>query len=187
MDRTRMQKLLAAIYRVTDRMEDAEPMRWRLREYALELSELCGEEENILSFHELERRNKRIQSLLVRIISILELASGLSYVSRTNFEVLLGEYRAFEEELFPQPDPILLDEKSTSRTYEEVKIPLPTRQEKILNYLAERKSAGVGELAAYFQNRVSEKTIQRDLNELTVSGRVRIEGEKRWRRYSISR
>lgn len=195
MDQSQMQKLLTALYRVTDRMEDAEPLKWRLREHALRLSELYGEEENTLSFQELETRGKDIHGLLQKIIRMLELASALSFVSRANFDVLLREYLAFEKKLFPLSEPVLLDAHPIVREYAAVKVshmqekrglePLSERQEKILHFLGSRLSSNVAELAVYFENRISEKTIQRDLNELILSGRVLANGKKRWRKYSV--
>ena len=179
-----MNELTAALYRVTDRMESDEPLKWHLRKCALRLSELYGKEPQTLSFREEEEG----RGLIADMLRMLELASSLSYVSRVNFDVLMREYLPLEKtkeieskkekeessEKSPEPQPALAETVTVSE-----------RQKRVLEYLETKENSSIGELMVLFQDTVSEKTIQRDLNDLMIQGKVRAEGDKRWRRYSI--
>ncbi len=59
------------------------------------------------------------------------------------------------------------------------------RQERILRELALGQWLGVGSFMPMFKGDFSEKTIQRDLNNLVTRGVLKAEGEKRWRRYAL--
>lgn len=196
MDSEQIKKLTAALYRVTDRMDDVEPLKWKLREHALQLNELYFQDESSLSFGELERRGKMIAPLLKSIIRMLELAMYTAFVSRINFEVLVREYRELEKMIFQTSDyPQIEEQKEAEKPSSKAplrqhpegqksdKKTVSERQEKILTFLAEKQSASVGDLTSIFDTGLSEKTVQRDLNDLVVSGKVRAEGNRRWRRY----
>lgn len=57
-----------------------------------------------------------------------------------------------------------------------------SRQETILKFINERKSAVIKDIVALFPE-VSEKTIQRELNALIDTGRITKRGSKRWSIY----
>jgi predicted HTH transcriptional regulator len=57
-----------------------------------------------------------------------------------------------------------------------------SRQEKILSFINERKSAVIKDITALFPE-VSEKTIQRELGSLIDTGRITKRGSKRWSMY----
>src|SRR3989338_5462132 len=59
------------------------------------------------------------------------------------------------------------------------------RQQAILEVLKRRPKISVGELDPLFSQRVSKKTLQRDLQDLIDQGVVKREGDKRWAVYSI--
>ncbi|OGZ45499.1 MAG: hypothetical protein A3C84_04385 [Candidatus Ryanbacteria bacterium RIFCSPHIGHO2_02_FULL_48_12] len=59
------------------------------------------------------------------------------------------------------------------------------RQERILRELASGGWLGVSSFMPLFKGDFSEKTIQRDLNNLVMRGVLKAEGEKRWRRYAL--
>lgn len=207
MDSARVFSLTAALYRVTDRMDDSEALKWRLRDSALRLNELYFQDESLLSFADLERRGKEVDPLLKSVIRMLELAASHTFVSRVNFEVLLREYRDLQKIIFHPKEQPSISELSESKfdaqfssvtdTKEQGEKPPKKerattgkggtgRQEKILVFLSEKGSASVGELSSLFEGQVSEKTMQRDLQELMKIGTVRAEGDRRWRRYFLA-
>lgn len=59
------------------------------------------------------------------------------------------------------------------------------RKQKILSYIKEKDWVSVGELARFFQGKISEKTVQRDLIGLAAEGLLLKEGDKRWRKYKM--
>ncbi len=102
----RAQKITEALYRVTDLLSDKEPLKWQLRDNAVELfdflmvaedKELIGAENIFYSIHKMSR--------------LLQLAySSSAFVSSINFEVLRREYLSlsdsFENQLKRQKEEI---------------------------------------------------------------------------------
>lgn len=88
----RAQKLTGALYRVTDIMSDKEPLKWSLRERAMEL---FNELVSVMSAADLRDRNvvfEEIKNHTLRIEKILELTSIGTYTTSFNFDVLKREY-----------------------------------------------------------------------------------------------
>lgn len=78
------EKLSRAVYVVSDFMSDREPIKWRLRELAVEISESLGKD---IAFT-IEILTKKIP----QIISVIDLALGMGNVSQMNFTLLRKEY-----------------------------------------------------------------------------------------------
>ncbi|MDA1335164.1 MAG: hypothetical protein O2794_04100 [bacterium] len=216
MDNGHLERLTEALYKVTDRMNDSDDLKWRLRKAALEFEGIASRNQEHVSY-----TDKESGVVLLRTVRrMLKLASSSSYLARVNFETLLREYGAFDQGLLAgadskpesfvesKQDPVVEQDKKPEVAEEpnqekptvtpespKTKVETPvsrvdspnvsTRQERVMQYLFTNKSAGVGDLAVLFSGEVSEKTLQRDLAQLMIQGRVRAEGEKRWRRYYI--
>ncbi len=200
MDTKPLERLTAALYRVTDRMTDAEPLKWALRRTSLDLSQIALKNPELLSIPEEEARSKSMAMLFAELIRLLELASSISYISRINFEVLIREYRHMESSIFRGGEAILAEPQKEHREIiqkqQEKKIsrekrisPITAsqpsdRQKKILERVASaERGISIGDIVAYFEGKISDKTIQRDLSDLVSAGTIRSEGERRWRRY----
>lgn len=187
-----LDRLTAALYRVTDRMEDEEPLKWKLRSCALNLSDLFFKDRESLSLGQEENRNVQMSIIFKNINRLLELAGSLSCISRVNFEVLAREYATLASQVFDKKEAVLLDTRSSD--VKEVSIPNETyhmgdisdRKKKILDFLGKNTGASISSISLLFDNMVSEKTLQRDLGELVLHGFVRAIGERRWRTYSLS-
>ena len=85
------EKLIAAIYMITNYVRDDEPLKWRLREDALELLSLN------IAFVEVslsERREllKKYKAISVEIISLAEIAFHGGLISEMNHTVLKREF-----------------------------------------------------------------------------------------------
>jgi hypothetical protein len=193
---TKITELTEALYRVTDRMDDQDSLKWRLRAQALELLEESTKKSKSISFRNEEALDAKRQILLENITVMLRLASSISYIARVNFETLLREYQSLEIKSANAIPEVVFENNKIAKPVEHFAVSsvsteqeppqVPTeRQKKILDYLAEKRIASVGELAAFFENSVSEKTLQRDLGDLVQKGQARADGEKRWRVYSI--
>jgi len=85
----RIQKLTAALYRVTDLLSDKEPLKWTLRDKALNLYD------DLVSVKNTKDKDSLLDNSLknfAQIIKSLELVSAGVCVSNLNFEILKREY-----------------------------------------------------------------------------------------------
>jgi len=85
----RIQKLTAALYRVTDLLSDKEPLKWTLRDKALNLYD------DLVSVKNVKDKDSLLDNSLknfAQIIKSLELISAGVCVSNLNFEILKREY-----------------------------------------------------------------------------------------------
>ena len=78
------EKLSRAVYVVSDFMSDREPIKWRLRELAVEISESLGKD---VAF-----TIEILTTKIPQIISVIDLALGIGNVSQMNFTLLRKEY-----------------------------------------------------------------------------------------------
>ncbi|MEK7630481.1 MAG: hypothetical protein AAB417_00400 [Patescibacteria group bacterium] len=192
MDTKPLERLTAALYRVTDRMADEEPLKWALRRTSLDLSQVALKNPELLSIPEEEARSKSMVMLFSELIRLLELASSISYISRINFEVLIREYRHIESSVFRGGQEIVAEQRKeipqekksiSTRSYKETAQP-SDRQRKILEYITTTEGGiSIGDVVTFFEGKISDKTIQRDLSDLVSARTIRSEGERRWRRY----
>lgn len=92
----RVQRITAALYRVTEMFSDSEPVKWLLRKDAIEIfNKLSALEKSILNerVKDIDAASRTIDHLL----RALELASSGTFISRVNFEVLKREYIAMRD------------------------------------------------------------------------------------------
>lgn len=210
-----MCRVVAALYRVTDTLSDNEPMKWKLRNDAIELADSIvsiGQKEHVFS----ENFN---YSLLVaeRLISKIGIASAGGYISKINFHVLEGECINISDILLKNMSDnkgqnILSDihighnerrvidikdikvernkavEKEGIMGKKNTHEPSSTseRQKRITLALAGKGWLRVADVADLCGAGTSVKTIQRDLGSLMESGVVQSKGERRWRTYALA-
>jgi len=218
----KVQKLTGALYRVTDLLSDREPLKWLLRNKAINIYE------NIASIIFAKNKEDIIEETLnnlSQIISILELVSMGPFISNLNFGVLKKEYVNFKALIEGKKTDISQEQKllsdisngqpsigqsdvrhdvrhrvaNTSRPAVVAgvdgqldvqhgmlrKAVLVGRKQKILEFLANQGPKNISEITPVIEG-ISGKSIQRDLLDLVKSGKLKTEGEKRWRKYSIS-
>ena len=184
-------KITEALYRTTDLFSDAEPLKWALRETALDI--LSAE----------PRDAARLEALIRDIIVKLELAASGTFISKMNFDVLRREYSGLLQEAMSIRDNyqnlldnILSDKQNKQKQEEEQELQetkitqkpemmITDRRGALLNALRQRGPSSVGDIAKALGGLIGEKTVQRELSAMAASGAVRQEGEKRWRRYFI--
>src|SRR3989344_4315944 len=180
-------KITEALYRIPDLFSDAEPLKWALRENALEI---IGAD---------PRDTVKLEKLAKSMFVKLELASSGTFISKVNFEVLAKAYSGLLRETMSLSDSYrnLLDSIAGVGA-EQISSPperalsdnkpirhVSDRHETLLAGLRENGRRSVGELAKMLGGQISEKTVQRELSSLVASGVIKQEGEKRWRRYFI--
>lgn len=205
-------KITEALYRTTDIMFDGEPLKWSLRNTALEILNIVSSLNSGGQSRDIDRVNNLVQSLFLK----LELASSGTFISKMNFEVLEREYSILSNHVVEQSkEQILLDlptgrqappdyrtTKEISDTVtdksisDKTEITLEVKEEKKIELDSDRKSvivsalqgnghSSVSDIAKLFNGIIGEKTVQRELNALVEVGAIKKEGEKRWRRYFL--
>ena len=94
----RARRAVAGLYRVTDMFSDNEPMKWKLRNDAVELVDsiiTISQEEQFFS------ENFRYPLLIAdRLISKIGIVSAGGYISKINFQVLEKEYADISDIIF---------------------------------------------------------------------------------------
>lgn len=207
-------KITEALYRSTDIMFDGEPLKWSLRQSALEIMNIVSGLHSSGQVSEVSKVDKLLGNLFLK----LELASSGTYISKMNFEVLKREYSALNFNILEQSKtPILLDmpairqvpqsyrtssdildkisdkaemsETIDSSKLEEkeevVEVDRKDRKSVIVSALKNNGPSSISDVAKLFNGEIGEKTVQRELNSLVEIGTIRKEGEKRWRRYFL--
>ena len=184
-------KITEALYRTTDLFSDAEPLKWSLRQTAVDI--LNSSPQDIV----------KLEILVKNLLLKLELAAGGTFISKMNFDVLKREYsnllseamsykdgyqalldniaRPIESEVVS--DDIVMDKRVGELS--QAHAPNNERREALLFALKQKGPSSVGALVGTLENQISEKTIQRELNAMVVAGLVKKDGEKRWRKYFI--
>lgn len=105
-------RITAAVYRVTDLFDDAEPLKWSVRQQSMDLVDIvsiCTNDKE--SFH---RRFESIDSARRKIDGLKEkilLAQTSGFISRINFEVLEREYMRVSDELLKLKPPMLSEQE----------------------------------------------------------------------------
>lgn len=233
------EKLLTALYMVTDCMETDDALKEKLRLLGVELLSDIYKLSSLLPME----KNAHISVSINRIyeiLSFIEIAGTIGYVSEMNTRILKNEFKILITELESYQTEnknftFTLDEKmlevkrgeenliSNGHLYEGVlnnktsikdtysniykktnnimsnrnvlnksnphidykKVKLE-RVEKIISIIKDKKDATIKDISSKLTD-VSEKTIQRELNDLIEKGQIKKIGKKRWSRYQISR
>jgi len=193
------QKIIAAVFLVTGHLPEIDPMRQKLRGLAIALSDnnyddrytLCTTIGALLESAVLARL---IQEHNARIIqSELKYYADPQYQEDTAIAALFpapvidkGHFlnkrtdiapMSFITKPAPSDNPERVEKNTVFSRDNKSK-----RQETILSYINNRKSANVKDISLLFPD-VSEKTIQRELGALVVSGKITKRGNKRWSIY----
>lgn len=203
-------KITEALYRVTDLLPEQEPLKWGLRERAMNIFSKITELKDIPT-HRKARNLEEIIHSASGILNFLELASAASFISQLNFEVLKREYLALvnfiedrKEEFLPT-EQILIQSMSVSPNFLEEKpdkghngqknkksikemsvMDNDNRRRKILAILNNNKDwVSIKDIISSL-NDIGPKTIQRELSAMVGQGLLKATGEKRWRKYRIT-
>lgn len=195
-DKTKGQKIAAALYLVSGHLSDTDPLKNALRTHAVTLS---------TSTHD-----GHITVTARAVETLLGTAVIAGLISEKNVSIICLELRHYViqggadseavSELFT---PVLNDTFSkntfTGMSYSSTRASMSSkaspvfkssinndnkskRQDRILSFINEKKSVAIKDIAALFSD-TSEKTIQRELSVLVSAGKITKRGEKRWSIY----
>jgi hypothetical protein len=191
------EKLVTAIFMVTDLMEKAEPIRRELRASSLKL---LSERNNLLVSHIMSLINISSSIGLISDMNGNILAKELSVIKnsilnleRFNFstELISRTFQGHNQIDMPkQNNNVLYKTKSPfAQPKKEVKLLSVTkndRRESILNLIKNKKEVTIKDISSNISD-CSEKTIQRELVLLLKDKVIDKAGEKRWSRYFIAK
>jgi predicted HTH transcriptional regulator len=190
------EKLVSALYLLSNFISDKEPIKWQIRETGIELLSQS------LSAS-VSDRNLVISSTL-KLLSYLNIAHIGGVISEMNYQILKAEFEVLIQEpkniIFPEhffeveQKPVLPVNNSKGQSTVSDKLSVTkslnhndeksNRQQIILSLLKRDKELGIKDFVSSITD-CSEKTIQRELATLVSKGQIKKEGEKRWSRYSI--
>lgn len=192
-------KLSAAVYLVTNFLDDLDQIKWKLRHKTLDLRAnltLGVKDAQTPSVWPIER----ILSDINEILSLIDIAVLDRRASPMNFSILRQGYLSLQTEfqnyingdwyknmLIPALSSKITD--LSPRITKEVRLPLGSRtsnsarREKIVTFIKQHNWSSIKDVAKSIPG-VGAKTIQRELAGLVKTGVLKKEGERRWSRYS---
>ncbi len=195
--RAKIEKLTVATYRVSDFLNDTEPLKKQLREYALKALTESGKEDAL----------SLISPVLRTMVLLCDTASVTRVGSSMNFNILSDEYASLimlisEELIIPSLSEVKevylssftipapqIQAVSYKGHQKDIKDKLfkngdAERSERIIAYIKDHPGSGIKAISKLFPG-VSEKTVQRELLSLVSREILQKEGERRWSRYSL--
>ena len=191
------ERLVSALYMVTDLINTNDPLKWRMRKAGVVLLTEVGK---LLELSPAERKKvvNSAREATAEIVSLLEVAANSGLISRMNYSLLKKEFantpllleRVGKEDL---PKSIgQIQEHSIGHSIGQTKIikdkglliKKETRKSHITKVFAGGKAFSLGEISDMFRD-FGTKMIQRDLLDLVKSGILKKTGDKRWSRYSL--
>ncbi|MCI5108643.1 MAG: hypothetical protein MRY49_02245 [Candidatus Pacebacteria bacterium] len=191
----KVDKISTALYLVSSLMSDKEPIKWQIRKNVVGAIGYSGEDktedlikvlENTNHLLYLSARSNLISSMNLAIIEdfILNLVDALS--NRENFK----EHLQVREDLSEKGQNYIKDKKETNNVLYKPQKTLRTsgrkdkRREMVIGALKKRNDSSIKDITKEVKG-CSEKTIQREINDLIEAGLVSKSGERRWSRYSL--
>ncbi|MBP9701546.1 MAG: DeoR family transcriptional regulator [Candidatus Pacebacteria bacterium] len=196
------EKVVAALYLVSNLIKDKEPIKWKLRERSMTLMSAALTLNDDQSFDK-DFAVRTVFSDILEILSTLSLAHMSGLLSEMNYNILRVEVEKianilkdnlvieretkgyvlsesfFKEDIVKAKNivPVIKDNVTESPKKN-------NRQEVILSLLKTRSNLTIKDVAQVVTD-CSEKTIQRELINMVEKGLVKREGERRWSRYSL--
>lgn len=225
------EKLVTALYMVTDCMETDDALKEKLRLLGVQLLSDTFKLSTLLPAEKHTQINLSLTHIY-EILSLIEIAGTIGYISEMNTDILKREFGILIEEFKSHQSkdkhfPFVLDEQmfdlpvkslekenlslsvfnrgndikkthsmsfTNKRTennvlnkhlpYIDYKKVKSERVEKIMSIIKDKKEASIKDISLPFTD-CSEKTIQRELNDLIEKGQIKKIGAKRWSRYQI--
>jgi hypothetical protein len=218
------EKLVTALYMVTDCMETDDSLKGKLRQLGVEL---LSDMYKLSTLSPMDK-HVHISSSLARvyeILSFIEISYTIGFVSEMNtmilkkeFNILISELNShlerdkhftftLDEKMFEQnqEESSIKDKKTSINTMSfmnhntnlslpKIKIPSNNlkisplgkqeRINKILSLIKDKREVSIKDISTAFS--CSEKTVQREMNDLIYKGQIKKTGSKRWSRYSLA-
>jgi len=192
------QKIIAALFLVTSHLPEHDPLRSAIREHAVRFAGCTLPERRALAATITDLLEAAILAQLVseRNVRIIEaemkyFADPL-YLADPAIATLFPTLPEDKGQVFSKrtDERVMSFNSNHLNTVSEKNVVTSSiskesktkRQERILAYIQDRKSANIKDIATLFPE-VSEKTIQRELGALVLEGKIAKRGNKRWSLY----
>lgn len=194
------QKIVAAIYLVTNHLSENEPIRVELRSLSIKFVQApLSQAEEIISHIDILLGSAVISALIseknssVIIYEIrryldnlktedsLPISEKLFSSNETNPASQISHIKDIKRTVIQSPQKDKID-KAQNMSFTKKLDKKDARQNKILSFINDKKSAVIKDITSLFPE-VSEKTIQRELSTLIENGSITKRGSKRWSIY----
>lgn len=208
----RAERLSSAVFLVSNTITDSDELRTKIRNLALNLVEYCVAIKDKITDGELKPVLK-IESVLMEMASLLDIASVSGLVSPMNASILKQEFdfvikdlnelhqycnekSEISQDFFKENGHNLMPESLTLMSLSPKLIKQEEavgkgrnnrkehREKAIIELLKAKSNIGIKDISKSIKG-CSEKTIQRKLISLIKDGMVKKEGERRWSKYSL--
>lgn len=206
----KVERLVSALYMVTDFINSNDPLKWRMRKAGVVLLTEVGK---LTELAPTDRKKvlRAASEAATESLSLLEVAANAGLISRMNYTLLKKEFanapllleRAGKTEPVKpigqiskysighsigqikiiKDKKLLMPMGQNSLTTSKVK--KEARKEQIKKVFDGGKSFSLSEMSDMFRD-FGSKMLQRDLNDLIKDGVLKKIGNKRWSRYSLA-
>ena len=186
----KIERITSALYLVTNFLSDNDPIKWKIREKALNILLVGAESANWRMSH------------IADLLRLIDVALYDQHSSPMNLSILREEYLKLDDlikketanldALVGPPSTLTTsaiqsslgqkNEKTSQKTKKTFSLKTD-RQDIILNSLTVGVWLPIKDIAKNLQN-FSGKTVQRELNVLVAAGLIKKTGERRWSRYT---
>ncbi len=166
MDRDFLFKLTNGIYQVTELFPKEEPLRFKIRERALEIFTdliLASPNPGIIR---LEDMAPKINNNIEIMMGFFDLAESQNWTDARNFSVLRREYDKVRQSLQ------VSENCSPTVDGEPFSDNLTPRQKKIVEFLSGNGGAPVRDILKSLDEGISKRTLRRELGGLVKEGRI---------------
>lgn len=204
------ERLVSALYMVTDLINANDPLKWRMRKSGVVLLTEIGK---LLELSPAERKKviNLVREAIAEIISLLEVAANSGLISRMNHSLLKKEFvntPLLLERIGKEDSPksigqipghsighsigqekVIKDKgflpSMGQNSVIQNKVKKEARKSQITKVFASGKILSLSDISDMFRD-FGSKMIQRDLLDLVKSGVLKKTGNKRWSRYSLA-
>lgn len=207
------ERLVSAVYLISDFFSDQEPIKWSTREICIDLLSLIAECKNTLSATKRDALVFEIRSCVLKVLSMFSIAHVSGLISEMNFSILEKEFNSLilnlgesSSHITSHKSPVLSDaffdhEESPAKqeiidkrqinpirqnafSQGQTNKKKDSRSKTILDIVKRKKEVTIKDISDLIKD-CSEKTIQRELLAFVSVGTLKRVGERRWSRYSL--
>ena len=205
------EKIVSAVYLVTNNIKDNEPLKWEIRENGMSLLSISMSLNGIEIFD----KNKLLQSYFIsaiQLISLLKISRSVDIISDMNSSIIIKEidliinyirqnsisntYNSgliLSDTFFATDDINIVNKEQSNKININnsiknkgliIKDKKNIRKDEIINLLKKKSDLTIKDFVKVITD-CSEKTIQRELIDLVGKGLIVKKGERRWSTYSL--
>ena len=207
----RAENIAAALYLITGRIPELESARSRIREISLDMVSLAVQLKDNIIISKSQTRifsDNKVRELisLINISSVTGLISNMNAdIVKKELEILMGQINdvldssKFEKTLISglffndevkrreNSENLPATSEAINQKYQDIRVEKSNRKDQrnknILELVSKKGPVSIKDIASSIKG-CSEKTVQRELNNLIKLGVIRKDGERRWTKYS---